>query len=68
MSKEYWYFTFMGCQGNLRNKYVKIAGTYSEAREKMCESFGIEWAFQYSEEEFLPQIEKYGLTEIGGRK
>ena len=49
-------------------KWIKIEGTYSEAQEKMFENFGKKWAFQYSEEDFLPQIEKYGLTEIGGMK
>jgi len=68
MNKEYWYFTFVGKQNILRNKYVKISGTYSEARKKMCENFGDLWGFQYSEEDFLPQIEQYGLTEIGGEE
>jgi hypothetical protein len=64
MSKQNWYFTFMWKQRGLRDKYVKIHGTFLDAREEMCIRHGVEWAFQYSEEEFLPQIEEYKLEEL----
>ncbi len=59
-----WYFTF--CQHDTENKrkYVKIKGTYGEAREKMSIMFGLAWAFQYSEEQFAGQVEAYGLTHV----
>jgi len=59
-----YYFTFMGKQTDLKNKYVKINDTYLAARGRMCAIFSDQWAFQYTEEEFLPQIEEYGLTEL----
>jgi len=63
MNKEYWYFTFGGCHST-PNAYVKIYGTFSEARQKMINKFGVKWAFQYSEKEFKGQPEKYNLYEI----
>lgn len=47
-----WIFTF-GCGQPNAGCYVKIKGTYSDARDKMFEMFGDKWAFQYTEEEFL---------------
>ena len=49
--KQYWIFTF-GCGHENAGKYVKIAGSFGEARAKMCEKYGTAWAFQYSEEEW----------------
>lgn len=49
--KQYWIFTF-GCGQKGAGTAVKIAGTYGEAREKMCNKYGNKWAFQYSEEEW----------------
>ena len=54
--KEYWIFTF-GCGHKYGGKYVRIAGDYNEARNKMVQKYGTEWAFQYSEEEW----EKYRI-------
>lgn len=45
---EWWIFTF-GCGQENAGKYVKIRGTFQEARAKMFEKYGEEWAFQYSE-------------------
>lgn len=59
-----WYFTFGTDERGLQNSYVKIEGTFDEAREKMFEAFGDQWAFQYSEEQFLPQITAYNLEEL----
>jgi hypothetical protein len=61
--KSNWYFTFMQKQEH-KNRYVKIHGTFFEAREKMVKAFGDQWCFQYSEEEFIPQIEMFGLREL----
>jgi len=63
-----WYFTFMQKQ-DTRNNFVKIHGTFGGAREKMIEKFGIKWAFQYSEKEWIcksgkTQEEEFHLTEI----
>ena len=44
-------FTF-GCGQQHEGRYVKVYGSYVEAREKMIEKYGKEWAFQYSEEEW----------------
>ena len=44
--------------------YTKVsAESYGEARQRLFEVRGDVWAFQYTEEEFLPQIEQYGLKE-----
>ena len=48
----------------LNNFYTKIsADSYSEARMIMFDSRGDNWAFQYCEEDFLPQIKQFGLME-----
>lgn len=51
---EYWIFTF-GCGQEHAGKCVRIKGSFAEARAKMIERYGINWAFQYSTEEW----EKY---------
>ena len=48
---EYWVFTF-GCGQKYAGFYVKITGTFSEAREKMFKRYGNKWAFQYSWEQW----------------
>ena len=49
--KKYWIFTF-GSGQLYEGYFVKIFGTFYEARSKMFELFGREWSFQYSEEEW----------------
>ena len=49
--EQYWIFTF-GVGQEHGGKYVRIKGTYGEAREKMCNKYGNKWAFQYPEEEW----------------
>lgn len=44
---EWWIFTF-GCGQEHAGYYVRVFGTYGEARAKMCEKYGDKWAFQYS--------------------
>lgn len=51
MEEEYYIFTF-GIGTPNKNKYVKIYGNYESARQKMVDSFGLNWAFQYSEGEW----------------
>lgn len=48
---EEWIFTF-GVGHEHRGHFIRIKGTYEEARAKMCEIFGMRWAFQYSAEEW----------------
>lgn len=58
--KKY-YFTFgCGIDTPHRNCYhVEVAEDYGKARERMVEKFGTDWAFQYSEEEWLIKYEDY---------
>lgn len=48
---EYWIFTFGSGQQHA-GYYVKIMGTFGEARQKMIDRYGLKWGFQYSEEEW----------------
>lgn len=58
------YATFMQKQA-FKNRFVKIeAPTYEAAHNAMAENFGMKYMTIYSYEEFLPQIEKYGLSEL----
>lgn len=61
MTEEY-LFTF-GHGHIYPNKFVRIKGDFSSAREKMIEKFGIKWAFQYSAVE-EPKLAKYGIFEV----
>lgn len=49
--KESWIFTF-GCGQKHAHTYVRIYGTFGEARTKMFEKYGEEWSMQYTEEEW----------------
>lgn len=46
-----WVFTF-GCGQPNAGKFVRISGTFNEAREEMFRRYGSAWAFQYSAEEW----------------
>ena len=61
--KQYWYFTFMDRQTLLRDKYVKIFGTYDEARQIMVDNFESKWGFQYETAE-KAGVDIYGLKEL----
>lgn len=39
--------------------HVIEAPSYAEARDKMIEDFGIEWAFQYDEDDWKVSKEKF---------
>lgn len=56
-NNEYWIFTFGVGQAHA-HKYVKIYGTYEEARKKMFEAYGDRWAFQYSEKQWQEWCER----------
>lgn len=49
--EENWIFTF-GCGQVNKGHFVRIHGTFSEARRKMYEKYGDKWSFQYSEKEW----------------
>ena len=52
MEEEKWYVFTFGCGQKNEGHYVLFYGTYEEARKKMVERFGNEWAFQYTKEEW----------------
>lgn len=45
-SDEYYIFTF-GWNQPHENHYVKIFGSYKDAREKMVQKYGNRWSMQY---------------------
>lgn len=50
--RQWWIFTF-GCGQKYQNRFVKIYGTFDEARRTMFDKYGEEWAFQYTEEDWI---------------
>lgn len=67
--KKY-YFTFgCGIDDAHRNCYhVEVAENFGKAREQMIDKFGIDWAFQYTEDEWLISPDHYKtLVSIGRR-
>jgi hypothetical protein len=64
MDTEYWYFTFIGKQHSLANRYIKVNGTYDEARTKVFNAIGDKWGFQYSEDTMVFSDFYFELTEI----
>ena len=48
---RWWVFTF-GCGHKHAGHYIRIFGTFSEARTEMVDRYGRQWAFQYSEDEW----------------
>lgn len=61
-TKQDWYFTF-GCGQEHSNKYVKIHGTFSEARAEMYSRFGTKWSMQYESAEEAG-IKQWGYEEL----
>ena len=58
------YFTF-GFSHPLSGHYLRVvAPDWEAARLEMVSRHGLKWAFQYTEEEFLPLIPRHNLTEI----
>jgi hypothetical protein len=60
--QNFWYFTF-GSGHKHPNGYVKIHGTFDEARQEMCNRFGEKWAFQYRTAEDAG-VDAYNLYEV----
>ena len=60
---ERYYFTFgVGIDKPHRNCYHVIeADSYEAARDEMVNRFGLDWAFQYSEEQWQVSKEEYDL-------
>ena len=54
---EWWYFTF-GYGQEHEGHYVRIKGTFSEARRKMLDKYGQAWGFQYSEKQWKDWVKK----------
>lgn len=52
MKKDEWYIFTFGCGQQNEGRYVRVRGSYWEARQKMVERYGLNWAFQYSEEQW----------------
>jgi hypothetical protein len=67
---ESYYFTFGSnhttAQGmSLGQAYVKVTDAdYARARDRMVDARGAYFAFQYNEESFAGQPEKYRLIEV----
>lgn len=57
MDGQNWIFTF-GCGQPHEGYYVKIYGTYSEARKEMIDRYGKQFAFQYTEEEWADWVKE----------
>lgn len=57
MSK--YYFTFLMNDSPRRMCYHVEEGTYVEARKKMVDKYGTNWAFQYSEKEWKISRKQY---------
>ena len=65
--KQNWYFTFgfdhyIGSEC-VKNKFVKIHGTFEGARLHMFERYGRKWSMQYGSAE-AAGVETYKLEEI----
>lgn len=56
MKNEWWIFTFGANQKNAGH-YVKIYGTFNDARQEMFRRHGDSWAFQYSLAEWSDHVE-----------
>lgn len=52
MNDKTWYIFTFGSGQEHHGHYVRIFGTFEEARKQMIAEFGLKWAFQYSEKEW----------------
>lgn len=58
-----WYFTFH--KGHLcRDNFIKIEGTFIEARKEMMKFFGSDFCFQYTKSSFWPLKKEHNLKEL----
>lgn len=63
MTNETWVFTF-GLGQKHAGHFVRICGSFDEARAEMFARYGREWAFQYSEQEWndwCERAKRYGM-------
>lgn len=60
--EQEWLFTF-GYGHAYPNKFVRIWGTFSSARDEMVRRHGDKWAFQYSKKE-EQNLKRYFITEL----
>ncbi len=59
-----WYFTF-GFVHKHPNSYIKIWGTFEDARDTMVDNYGAKWAFQYPEGDIIQHdIERFNMKEV----
>lgn len=64
MKTKNFYVTY-GCGTNLNRKFSRVEAVDSdEARTIVQGVCGTKYAFIYTEEQFLPQIERHGLSEV----
>ena len=52
MGNQQWFIFTFGCGQPHEDKYVRVFGTFGEARAKMIDKYGRQWAFQYTSEEW----------------
>lgn len=62
MSENEWLFTF-GYGQQHPNKFVRIKGSYGDARQEMFRRYGNKWSRQYhaSDED---ELNSFGITEL----
>jgi hypothetical protein len=52
LTKPQWFVFTFGAGQPHEGQYVRIWGTYGEARSKMVQKYGREWGFQYTNEQW----------------
>ena len=62
IKEQVWFFTF-GINHEHGGNYVVFKGTFESARDKMVQTFGNQWAFQYGSAKDAG-VEKYSLTPL----
>lgn len=60
--QETWIFTF-GYSHKHANKFIRLHGDYESTRQKMFDTYGDNWAFQYPCSK-LDELLLFGLTEL----
>lgn len=55
--QETWIFTFGSGQQHAGH-YVKIKGTFGQARREMIDRYGLEWSMQYSAKEWEDWLDR----------
>jgi len=60
--EQNWLFTFGYGQAH-PNKFVRIWGTFSSAREEMVRRYGSKWSFQYPEDK-EQELKRFFILEL----